>query len=60
MTASSFARGKEDVDAIIRDATGLRFRVLESIIRRNIITTRTPYGFKIKSVDDDSRPIAPA
>jgi membrane-associated protease RseP (regulator of RpoE activity) len=44
----------EDVDAAIRSATGLRFRTLESIVRRNIISTRTPYGFKIKSVDADS------
>lgn len=38
----------------IRDATGLRFKTVESIIRRNIISTSTPYGFKIKSVDADS------
>ncbi len=46
--------GKEDVDAAIRTATGLRFRVLESVIRRNITSTRTPYGFKVRSVDGDS------
>lgn len=38
----------------IRDATGLRFKAVESVIRRNIISTRTPHGFKIKSVDADS------
>jgi S1-C subfamily serine protease len=38
----------------IRKATGLRLSVLESVIRRNIISTRTPYGYKVRSVDDDS------
>ena len=38
----------------IRHATGLRFAVFESYIRRNIIRTRTPYGLKIKAVDAES------
>jgi S1-C subfamily serine protease len=43
-----------DLDDAIRNATGLRFRVIESVIRRNIISTSTPYGYKIRSVDADS------
>lgn len=42
---------EHSVGQSIRDATGLRFSSVESIIRRNVISTRTPYGFKIKSVD---------
>src|SRR5688572_2590223 len=45
---------EQTVGKTIRDATGLRFKTVESVIRRNIISTRTPYGYKIKSVDVDS------
>lgn len=34
--------------------TGLQFSVLESRIRRSIISTSTPYGLKIRAVDADS------
>lgn len=38
----------------VQAATGLRFAVFESKLRRNIISTDTPYGFKVKRVADDS------
>ncbi|MHC4991627.1 MAG: PDZ domain-containing protein, partial [Planctomycetota bacterium] len=38
----------------ITDATGLTFSVLESYIRRRIISTRPPYGLKIRSVTGES------
>jgi membrane-associated protease RseP (regulator of RpoE activity) len=54
VVASDDQAQKVDVDDVIRNATGLRFRVVESVIRRNIISTRSPYGYKIRSVDADS------
>lgn len=38
----------------IRQAFGLTFAVVESILRRNLVSTDTPYGFKIKHVDPGS------
>lgn len=38
----------------IRERTGLTFAVLESKIRRRIISTDTPYGFKIRRVAPDT------
>jgi len=38
----------------IRAKTGLTFAVLESIVRRRIISTDTPYGFKVSAVDPGS------
>lgn len=38
----------------VQAATGLTFAVLESKIRRNLIRTSTPYGFKIKRVSAGS------
>lgn len=38
----------------IRARTGLTFAVLESIVRRRIISTDTPYGFKVAAVDAGS------
>ena len=38
----------------IQKSTGLTFSVLESKIRRSIISTDTPYGFKVKGVDAGS------
>jgi membrane-associated protease RseP (regulator of RpoE activity) len=39
---------------MVRRATGLTFSVLESYLRRRIISTDTPYGLKIRSVADGS------
>lgn len=38
----------------IRKALGVEFAVLESLIRRSIIRTKTPYGLKLNKVDRDS------
>lgn len=40
--------------AVIEDRLGIRFSVIASKIRRSIISTRTPYGFMIRSVRPDS------
>lgn len=34
--------------------TGLRFSELESVLRRNIISTKTAYGMKVSAVEPDS------
>lgn len=39
---------------VIRGATGITFSVIESYIRRRIISTDTPYGLKIRRVEPDS------
>jgi serine protease Do len=36
--------------AAVRDAIGVELAVTESYVRRSIIRTRTPYGFKVRSV----------
>lgn len=38
----------------IKESLGVEFSVLESKIRRSIIRTKTPYGFKISKVEKDS------
>ena len=38
----------------IEEATGLRFSVFQSYLRRNLIRTRTPYGFRIRQVTPGS------
>lgn len=38
----------------IRESLGVEFAVLESMFRRAIIRTRTPYGFKISKVENGS------
>jgi len=38
----------------IQESLGVEFAVLESKIRRAIIPTKTPYGFKISGVKKDS------
>ena len=39
---------------VIRESTGITFSVLGSLLRCNIIRTRTPYGFAIRRVAKDS------
>lgn len=38
----------------IRQAFGITFAVFESLVRRNIVSTDTPYGLKVKRVDPGS------
>jgi len=38
----------------VQEVLGAKLSVTESYIRRSIISTRTPYGFKIASVEKDS------
>jgi serine protease Do len=50
------AHEKKDPEAVIeiREALGAQLSVWESYLRRSIISTRTPYGFKISKIDPDS------
>jgi S1-C subfamily serine protease len=41
--------------AAIKQSLGVDFAVLESKVRRSIISTKTPYGFKIAQVEKDSK-----
>jgi len=52
--ASTPATATAAAATTIRDAIGLEFAVGESLLRRSIISTRTPYGFKIRSVAADT------
>lgn len=39
----------------IHQVLGVKFAIAESKLRRSIIRTKTPYGFKISHVEKDSR-----
>jgi C-terminal processing protease CtpA/Prc len=53
---SLLQRLEKDRAAVIAvtEAIGARLAVTESYVRRGIISTRTPYGFKVSAVSDDS------
>jgi C-terminal processing protease CtpA/Prc len=52
LPAQEPAAGREPDEArrVVRERTGLTFSWLESLIRRSIISTDTPYGFKVNRV----------
>jgi len=43
-----------DAQAVLRDRLGLELSVASSLVRRNIISTSTPYGFLVAKVAPDS------
>jgi S1-C subfamily serine protease len=45
---------QEAAARIVRERLGLEFAVTESKLRRKLIRTKTPWGFKIKDVTEDS------
>jgi|GEM_PF-1353674 len=53
---SLWDRMERDVQALdaIETALGARLRVAESYLRRSIVSTRTPYGFKIAKVSKNT------
>jgi len=44
----------DEARRIVREQTGLTFAWFESLIRRSIISTDTPYGFKVERVNPGS------
>ena len=49
---SVFQRMEKDRAAVaeVRESIGAELAVTESYVRRSVISTRTPYGFKVKDV----------
>lgn len=48
------ANPEQQAAQAIQKQLGVEFAVAESKIRRSIIRTKTPYGFKIKSIEPNS------
>ncbi len=58
LAVPSLASPAADVDSVsdrIAEKTGIRFSVFESLLRRRVTSTDTPFGFKVKSVEPASR-----